>query len=1838
VATIHWKSAVPGPFSTASDWSSGTVPGSIDTALIDSAGSYTVTSATSNTVDALGVIGTVTLDITAGTFTVLDGTAGTGLAGTVKVEDAAALSLGGTVDNTGTIQVLGTSAAGAALSVNTTTVVLHGGGAIQFSNDTANTFGGPGLTYALDNVDNKISGAGSIGNNTMGLTNETAGVIDANQSSPLTINTGADEVINFGTMEATAGGDLVIDSNVNNQGGTIEAVGAGSTVTLQAQVFGGVIKALSGGVIVSNLTNLSLDGLGSHPVTNAANLSIADGHTISLAGSITNNGTIGLHSTGDNTDFRIVAGIVVLSGNGQVQLSNNGANRIYATAGQFIFDNVSNTIDGAGQLGTGNQSMTFINSGLVDANQATALSVNTQNEFLTNSGTMEATVAGGGLVISNTAVLNAGGTIAAVGSGVSVSLNGADIEGGTLTSSGGGVVNLAGAQLDGFSNDDGSLTNNGSLLVGNWNTAYVTGNIINNGVIALSQSSTSGNTALIFNGAMTTLQGGGQVILNDNGGNYINAQNTAELDNVNNTISGSGRLGTGYRSLVFVNGAKGVVDATGSANALVINTNGEVLTNQGTLEATGTSSLAPGLVISQTVVNNAGGLIQGVGLGGLVDLSGSSIQGGTLATVGAGLIQTTDNASLDGITNGVINNTGLFAIQNNATLTLYGTINNTGTIQDNATVNNSDLVIGSQITTLEGAGTVQLSDSNTNRVYGNTLDNVNNVIEGSGQFGTGYRSLAFINQAAGTLDATGVVNALVVNTQGIALVNAGLLEDTGTAGLSLYQTAVANTGGIVLASGSGSHVNLSGGAGIQGGTLKTSGGGVIETTGGSTGYLDGLASDNGPLTSTASVLVNDNTTLDLYGSIVNEGTIQLAAVANNTDLVVDSAAVTLSGGGKVLMSDVGTNRIYGGNNSLINVDNTISGAGQIGVGYLSVSVTNEAKGVIDANDAFSRSAPGSLTINTYGDLFHNAGLLESTGSGGLVITQTNIVNTGMVQAAGAGTNVDLTGGSNIEGGTLETSGGGVIAVTGVGGLDGYDAGTIANTGLVQVNDQETLYLDGTINNTGTIFLDEVSASGNTSLILGTQTVTLAGKGQVIMSDVSGNRIYGASPTDNLINVGNTISGVGQLGAGQMTFTNGGIVNANQASGQIVINLGGYILTNQAGGQLLGTGAAGLVMSNLVLFNSGLIEATDGSSVVMQSNVYNFNVEEGEISGGTWEAVATGHGATLDITGGPVTTDSATIILSGSGSSINWYNGNTGTYDAIETSLTSISAGASLEILGNRGYTTTNTISDQGLLVLNGGTFSSAGVLTVGPAGILRGYGVVTPAVVSSGLLDAQGGGTLALTGAVTSTGVLEADAGSVLQLNEAALTTVTTGVTLNGVGSEIQFGTAAPFTTLESSLTKIASGTFAVLGGRGYVTTKALTDDANIQVAGGTFTAASLGLGATGVFEGYGTVTTKLTGGGEVISNGGLLTLSGGATGTTEMIAHAGSTLELGASSSVGAVSDGGTLKLDGNTYTATSLTVVAGGRILGFGTLTNAVANGGSIESNGGLLKLAAGATGTGGLVVDAGSTLELAAATTAGAITDNGTLKLDGLSTTTTKLTVATTGTVTGLGTITGPVANAGEITATSGTLSVAGSLTDTGTLNAAASATLAASAGGTLSGSITGTGTLSLSGAAAFTTSGALNVDTAVINAANVTVGSGALSFLGAVTNNDIIATGAHTASFSDSVGGTGTITVGAGGTASLLDGSAAGEAVNFLATSGAIDLGTPLSFAGKIGGFAHGNTIDLLSTIATGETFAANVLTLTNGATTVAKLDMTGSYTSSSFILGTDGHGGTLITHT
>src|SRR5207253_1814567 len=117
----------------------------------------------------------------------------------------------------------------------------------------------------------------------------------------------------------------------------------------------------------------------------------------------------------------------------------------------------------------------------------------------------------------------------------------------------------------------------------------------------------------------------------------------------------------------------------------------------------------------------------------------------------------------------------------------------------------------------------------------------------------------------------------------------------------------------------------------------------------------------------------------------------LSAGGSLTDLhIVDGTMLT--GGGSVILSDSPNNRIFGATNSggetLTNVNNTISGSGQIGTSN-SIEFINQSAGVINANGSNALIiAPtiNSTLVSANGGGFVNQGLLEATAAGGLVLS------------------------------------------------------------------------------------------------------------------------------------------------------------------------------------------------------------------------------------------------------------------------------------------------------------------------------------------------------------------------------------------------------------------------------------------------------------------------------------------------------------------------------------------------------------------------------------------------------------------------------------------------------------------------------------------------------------------------------------------------------------------------------------------------------------------------------------------------------------------------------------
>ncbi len=152
-----------------------------------------------------------------------------------------------------------------------------------------------------------------------------------------------------------------------------------------------------------------------------------------------------------------------------------------------------------------------------------------------------------------------------------------------------------------------------------------------------------------------------------------------------------------------------------------------------------------------------------------------------------------------------------------------------------------------------------------------------------------------------------------------------------------------------------------------------------------------------------------------------------------------------------------------------------------------------------------------------------------------------------------------------------------------------------NAGTMTISDGAIMPLSGAIDNTGAIEL--LSASGETDLQLIEHGVTLTGAGHVVLSDSAENVIGGTSADVTLTNVDNTISGAGQIGAGQLTLINQGMIDAT-GTNSLIIDTGVNAVINS--GTLEATGRGGLIIQSDVA-NTGILWA-NGGNVTLEGNV------------------------------------------------------------------------------------------------------------------------------------------------------------------------------------------------------------------------------------------------------------------------------------------------------------------------------------------------------------------------------------------------------------------------------------------------------------------------------------------------------------------------------------------------------------------------------------------------------------------------------------------------------------
>ena len=273
-----------------------------------------------------------------------------------------------------------------------------------------NANGSTGTATVADNVEAYAPGAPIFalsGNDTLtgaGGNNDFVFAQPIGNDTIYNFNVATDKVDLIGFANVASFDDIKGNIADDGHGDTVITISAGETITLQ-------------GVSAASLTAADFVFNQTPVVENAGNMVVSDGAVLPLGGTIGNTGTIVLNSSGDHTELQIIGDGVTLEGGGQLTLSDSSANTIVGTGPNDTLTNVDNTISGAGEIGSGDGTLTLVNEahGIIEANDAGGTLTLETGTTITNNGVLEA-LNGGTLKIldpvtgSGSAII-AGGTM-----------------------------------------------------------------------------------------------------------------------------------------------------------------------------------------------------------------------------------------------------------------------------------------------------------------------------------------------------------------------------------------------------------------------------------------------------------------------------------------------------------------------------------------------------------------------------------------------------------------------------------------------------------------------------------------------------------------------------------------------------------------------------------------------------------------------------------------------------------------------------------------------------------------------------------------------------------------------------------------------------------------------------------------------------------------------------------------------------------------------------------------------------------------------------------------------------------------------------------------------------------------------------------------------------------------------------------------------------------------------------------------------------------------------------------------------------------------------------------
>ncbi|MEM1166849.1 MAG: hypothetical protein AAGI30_11225 [Planctomycetota bacterium] len=321
-------------------------------------------------------------------------------------------------------------------------------------------------------------------------------------------------------------------------------------------------------------------------------LTLLQSASLTFNGGFVNNGTLGIEGdTGTNlaTALRF-AGDQEISGLGEIVLNDDAQNLITSTNATLTLGSMQ-TIRGAGQL-LQNLGGVINNGTILAEGVNNALVIDPGVEGFVNNGTLSA-VGAGGLVLGSGVFTNNTVIDAADGSFVEVRANAA-IVGGELTTVGSGEIRaLASSDFTGVTVTAGSRVSQVQSQ-----SAEIRNGLTNNGTWSItSDNDTNFTTVLSFVGSQT-LDGTGEIVLNDDAHNQITSTNATLTVGSEQTIRGAGQLLQNLGGVIN----NGTILAEGVNNALVINPGVEGFVNFGVLGGTGTFDFIDGILINDGTI------------------------------------------------------------------------------------------------------------------------------------------------------------------------------------------------------------------------------------------------------------------------------------------------------------------------------------------------------------------------------------------------------------------------------------------------------------------------------------------------------------------------------------------------------------------------------------------------------------------------------------------------------------------------------------------------------------------------------------------------------------------------------------------------------------------------------------------------------------------------------------------------------------------------------------------------------------------------------------------------------------------------------------------------------------------------------------------------------------------------------------------------------------------------------------------------------------------------------------------------------------------------------------